>query len=129
MLSIIYIGSARSPGGRFSPSPSQGHQLHGQTHHSTIHQPPNLHQPSLSGESPNNGRSGFPIHNSFLQPSSIPVGIPPGRPLGLISEEGRTSGLSSPTNEMSSKNFLERSLKHMAAAAAAASSKADTKCK
>ena len=51
------------------------------------------------------------------------------RPLGLLSDDGRPSRLS-PTNDISSKNFLERSLKNMAnAAAAAASTKADTKCK
>ena len=60
--------------------------------------------------------------------SSISGGIPPVRSLGLLSEEGR-SGRLSPTNELSSKNFLERSLKSMANAAAAASSKEDIKCK
>ena len=119
------IGPARSPGCRISPLPSQAQQLFGQAHQSTIHQSPSLHPSSLSGESVTNNRSAFPIHSSFLPPSSIPGAIPSVKALGSISEEERRSGLS-PNNEMSSKKFLERSLKHMAASA---SSKGNTKCK
>ena len=103
--------------------------MHGQSHALSMHQAPHLHASSLGGENGSGGRSGFSIQSSFLSPNSIPGAVPPMRPLGLLSDDGRPSRLS-PTNDISSKTFLERSLKNMAnAAAAAASTKADTKCK
>ena len=126
IYTFIYIRSAKSQDGRFSPS--HGSHLHGQIHPLSLHQSSHLHQSSLSGENSSNPRPGFSIQNSFLPNSSISGGIPSVRSMGLLSDEGR-SGRLSPTNDLSSKNFLERSLKSMANAAAAASSKEDIKCK
>ena len=124
------LGLSRSTASRFSPPPSHqltppGHHLTTSLHHS--------HHPHQSTDGAETAKSGVPtLQSNLLPPSSSISGgaISHIRPLGFPMGDGRSS--SPLPNEMSSKHFLERSLKHMAAAAAAqaaATTKGETKCK
>ena len=124
---IMNSGSLKSPDGRFSPTQS-GH-LHGQMHPLSMHQSSShLHPSSISGENTGSTRPGFSMQNSFMPASSLSGGIPPVRPLALLSEEGR-SGRLSPTEDLSSKTLLERSLKSMNNTSNSSNSKLDSKGK
>ena len=125
--SYLKIGSLKSPDGRFSPT--QSNHLHGQTHPLSMHQSSShLHPSSVSGENAGSTRSGFSMQNNFMPTSSLSGGITPVRPLGLLSEEGR-SGRLSPTGDISSKTLLERSLKNMNNSTNSSNSKLDPKGK